>query len=305
MNTRMRSASLYISHPWQGDNLPELFDSPIETITHETANPRAGADAMMHWGFVLSGGGTDEVSFHFANDDTRIVQIVRLGQGTWNASDGYYGKHNRRGIAIENCINLDGDFSLMISHLSWLLASLQQMPELFDWIPEYRTRTDIMDACASFLEVQHNQTAPDQKNCPRIIRSIPDLWNQIMGLANKNRVAFRIRTSDQRMTITARGSDSIIRANTVKDGDYNLDLTRDGTEIVARRLIRYKTKLAILTIWGTIIPLNAIRFPDFRVDGLNGAVTNDNWRTLLAQNIINPAFKIPARYDLALPSWKG
>ena len=305
MNPRMRSAPLYVSHEWHGDNLPELFDSPIETITHETANTSAGADAMMHWIFVLSGGGRDGVSFHFANDDNRIVQIARLGQATWNASDGYYGKHNRRGVAIENCINRDGDFSIMVSHLAWLLAALQQMPELFDWIPQYRTRADIMDATSHFLELQHYNTSPEKKNCPHIIRSIPDLWNQIQGLVNKNRVAFRIVDADQHMTIRARGNDSIIIANTVNDGDYNLDLTPDGTPIVARRLIRYKSKLAILTIWGTIIPLNAIRFPDFHVSGLHVPVTNDNWRTLLSQNIINSAFKVPARYDLALPSWKG
>lgn len=298
MPVKMNSAPLFISQRWKGDNLPELFAPPDESITHETANRKPGADSLMHWRFVIDGGGSDSVSFTLVNDDRRIVQIVPFGQGTWNASDGFFGRHNRRGVSIENCVNIDGDFNRMTGHLAWVLAALQQMPELFDWIESQRSPQN-MDLLSTAIELQHNQTAPDHKNCPTIIRSKPGLWEEIVNLANTKRVAYKIKNGNG-LVIRARNTGTIT-TNTVRKGMDTLTIDKDGLAIHARRLILYRSRLAILTLFGTIIPLNAIHFEPFNVEGLHVPVTETNWRQLITQKVIQPAYRVRERYELEIP----
>ena len=44
-----------------------------------------------------------KVSFHFAVDETEVVQGIDTNRNTWNAGDGTKGKGNRKYIAIEIC----------------------------------------------------------------------------------------------------------------------------------------------------------------------------------------------------------
>ena len=50
----------------------------------------------------------NEVSFHYAIDDTKIIQGVPENRNAWHAGDGGSGKGNRKGIAIEICYSKSG-----------------------------------------------------------------------------------------------------------------------------------------------------------------------------------------------------
>jgi hypothetical protein len=80
-------------------------------VWHETANRKAGTGARNHNQFLIEHRGGDyKVSFHFVVDDREIWQNLPLDEVAWQAGDGYYGEGNRDGVAIELCVNSDGDF---------------------------------------------------------------------------------------------------------------------------------------------------------------------------------------------------
>ena len=65
---------------------------------HNTANK---ASAMAEVSYMI--GNNNQVSYHYAIDDYRIVQGVEENRNTWHASDGGNGKGNRKKISIEIC----------------------------------------------------------------------------------------------------------------------------------------------------------------------------------------------------------
>lgn len=67
-------------------------------VVHNTANK---ASAMAEISYMV--GNNNQVSYHYAIDDYRIVQGVEENRNTWNAGDGTYGKGNRNKISIEIC----------------------------------------------------------------------------------------------------------------------------------------------------------------------------------------------------------
>jgi N-acetylmuramoyl-L-alanine amidase CwlA len=54
-------------------------------------------------------GNDGQTSYHFAVDDIEAVQCAPLDRNTWHASDGYYGRGNRKTISIEICYSYCGD----------------------------------------------------------------------------------------------------------------------------------------------------------------------------------------------------
>ncbi len=78
---------------------------------HNTANTARGADALMHARYLQNVESSDKsyISFHFAVDSKRIVQVIPLNEVTWHAGDGRNGKGNCKTISIEICENADGN----------------------------------------------------------------------------------------------------------------------------------------------------------------------------------------------------
>ena len=76
--------------------------TPTRIVIHNTAGDATAAAeiAYMHRN-------NQKVSFHFAVDDTEIVQGIPLNRNAWHAGDGG-GKGNRQGIAIEICYSKSG-----------------------------------------------------------------------------------------------------------------------------------------------------------------------------------------------------
>jgi hypothetical protein len=73
-------------------------------VQHETGNPRAGADAVMHNRYLHNGAEGQTLSYHFTSDDRVIYQMIPIDEVTWQAADGN-GPGNMSGISCELCIN--------------------------------------------------------------------------------------------------------------------------------------------------------------------------------------------------------
>lgn len=79
------------------------YEMEPEYITvHNTYND---ASAMSEISYMI--GNNNQVSYHYAVDDYRVVQGVSTDRNTWNAGDGQ-GKGNRKSISIEICYSKSG-----------------------------------------------------------------------------------------------------------------------------------------------------------------------------------------------------
>lgn len=76
---------------------------PEGITVHNTAND---ASAMSEISYML--GNNKQVSFHYAVDDTRVVQGIDENRNTWNCGDGANGFGNRKTISIEICYSKSG-----------------------------------------------------------------------------------------------------------------------------------------------------------------------------------------------------
>lgn len=76
--------------------------TPTRVVVHNTAND---ASAMGEVSYMI--GNDNEVSFHYAVDNTRVVQGIPENRNAWHAGDGN-GKGNREGISVEICYSLSG-----------------------------------------------------------------------------------------------------------------------------------------------------------------------------------------------------
>ena len=77
--------------------------TPTGITIHNTAND---ASAMSEISYMLSN--NNQVSYHYAVDDTRAVQGIDLNRNAWHAGDGANGTGNRKTIAIEICYSKSG-----------------------------------------------------------------------------------------------------------------------------------------------------------------------------------------------------
>lgn len=80
------------------------YKMTAEAITvHNTAN-----DASANNEIAYMNRNTNQVSFHFAIDDTEVVQGLPLDRNGWHSGDGANGYGNRKTIGIEICYSKSG-----------------------------------------------------------------------------------------------------------------------------------------------------------------------------------------------------
>lgn len=133
---------------------------------HETANRNRGADDIMHGQYIKSPAAVDRtVLWHFTVDQDSIRQHIPVREVGWHAGDGW-GPGNMESVAIEMCVNEDGDYfatlrltAALVAHLVRTEPSLLPFPECL---------------------VQHNRWSG--KDCPHVLRSIPGGWNSFIGM---------------------------------------------------------------------------------------------------------------------------
>lgn len=135
---------------------------------HETANTGRGANAAAHAN--LQSRMWDWATWHWTVDDREAVQSYTHDFQLWHAGDGT-GNGNMQSIAIEACVNSDGNMTKMRQNLVELAGKIVADEN----IPKSRI-------------VQHNYWSG--KNCPAIIRrdgSWSNLVNRIWAEAERIR----------------------------------------------------------------------------------------------------------------------
>jgi len=137
------------------------IDNPCRYITiHNTGNLKKGADAAAHAAYLQN---TDElVSWHYTVDDKEIYQHLPDDETAYHAGDGS-GDGNRKSIAIEICVNEDGDLFKAVENAARLAARLCRKHNI--------TPENI---------VQHNHWSG--KNCPEQLRmNKPYSWEVFLA----------------------------------------------------------------------------------------------------------------------------
>ena len=126
--------------------------NPRNYITvHQTGNTNRGANADMHARLQYNGN-SRAASWHEQVDDKECVQSFAHTAKCWHGGDGRTGAGSNKSIAIEICVNSDGDYTLAVRNGARRVAQLMKMYN----IPISRV-------------VQHNHWSG--KACPAQIRA--------------------------------------------------------------------------------------------------------------------------------------
>lgn len=142
---------------------PGYAMKPEYLTIHQTGNTNPGADAKMHNRYVHNN--APNPSWHFTVDDKVIYQHLPLTENGWHAGDGTNGPGNRKSIAIEICVNRDGNLAKAEANAAWLAAKL---------IKEVNTLKPF-PACMK----QHYDWSG--KNCPAQIRGRKNGWQDFLA----------------------------------------------------------------------------------------------------------------------------
>jgi N-acetylmuramoyl-L-alanine amidase len=97
--------------------------NPQYITVHETGNTSAGATALAH-AKLQQNGNSRQASWHFTVDDgDTIYQSIPTNEIAFHAGDGK-GLGNYSSIAIEICVNEDGNFEQAKKNAVWLVRYL-------------------------------------------------------------------------------------------------------------------------------------------------------------------------------------
>ena len=99
----------------------------IGVTIHNTDNSGVGAGARAHANLLKNGWKSKQQSWHFAVDENGAYQSIPTDEIAWHAGDGGSGKGNTQTIAIEICMNSDGDLEKATDNAAQLAA--QQLKE--------------------------------------------------------------------------------------------------------------------------------------------------------------------------------
>lgn len=118
---------------------------------HQTGNASRGANAKMHAKLQSRVYGA---SWHYTVDDKEAIQSFEHGVSCWHSSDGR-GNGNLNSIAIEGCINVDGNYVQSVKNMAELAARILKQEN----IP------------ISNMKQHHDWDIKNRKNCPTQIRA--------------------------------------------------------------------------------------------------------------------------------------
>ena len=102
-------------------NRPQTKNSCKYITVHDTGNKNRGADALSHAKYIKSL--KEKTSWHYTVDDSRIYQHIPDGEKSYHTSDR---KANESSIAIELCVNADGDFEKTKKNAASLVNMLME-----------------------------------------------------------------------------------------------------------------------------------------------------------------------------------
>ena len=120
---------------------------------HNTGNTSKGADAFSHARYLRGGGKDTAASWHYCVDENTATRSIPETEVAWHAGDGS-GAGNMRTVAIEICMNADGDLRKATDNAAELAA---------DILARHGIRT-----AQGHLYQHHDWSG---KNCPQMIRA--------------------------------------------------------------------------------------------------------------------------------------
>ena len=88
---------------------------------HDTANTQKGANAKAHAKYIKTI--KDKTSWHYTVDDKSIYQHLPDEEKSYHTSRAIA---NESSIAIEICVNEDGDFEKAVTNAVWLVRELMK-----------------------------------------------------------------------------------------------------------------------------------------------------------------------------------
>ena len=100
-------------------NRPQTPNSCKYITVHDTANKSRGADAAAHAKYIKRI--SDLTSWHYTVDDKVIYQHLPDNEKSYHTSSA---TANESSIAIELCVNTDGDFERTKANAAWLIQML-------------------------------------------------------------------------------------------------------------------------------------------------------------------------------------
>lgn len=178
----------------------------LKICIHETDNTKTGSDADAHARLQYNGN-SRQASWHWTVDDREAVQSFTHDYRCWHAGTT---QGNNEAIAIEICVNADGNYKKAVQNAAELVAKILKDENL--------TINDV---------VQHNYYS--RKNCPRVMRSgsvIP--WSSFIQMvkANLNHSESASSTRNEKgesfmLTETARNEARELIRKACKQGIFN------------------------------------------------------------------------------------
>jgi N-acetylmuramoyl-L-alanine amidase CwlA len=129
---------------------PGIPMTPKYITIHETDNTAPGADALAHAKLQYNGNDR-QASWHLTVDCHSCYQSIPFNEVAWHAGDGN-GPGNMTSIALEICVNADGDYHKAVANAAEVVRQLMAQFHI--------------DAAHV---VQHNHWSG--KNCPSVMRS--------------------------------------------------------------------------------------------------------------------------------------
>lgn len=100
------------------------YNNKRKTVTvHQTGNTSKGADAQAHAN-LQSKGNVRQASWHWQVDDKQAIQSYDHSAQCWHAGDGRTGEGNLNSIAVEICINSDGDYKKAVKNGAELVKKI-------------------------------------------------------------------------------------------------------------------------------------------------------------------------------------
>lgn len=186
--------------------------NPCTFITvHQTGNTTAGANAKAHAN-LQSRGNARGASWHFQVDDKKIYQSFLESLRCWHAGDGT-GAGNFSSIAIEICVNSDGDYVKALKRAAKLVKYLMKK----HGIPLKNV-------------VQHNNWSG--KNCPAQIRAGQSgiTWADFKGLVSGSK-ASKKKAKDTSKSSKKTAKKNKKAAKLKVDGWWGAATTRRGQQL--------------------------------------------------------------------------
>ena len=106
-------------------NRPGTKNTCTSITIHETANTAKGANAKAHAAYIKTI--KDRTSWHYTVDEKEIYQHIPDAEKSYHTSRGIA---NESSIAIEICVNEDGDFVKAVENAVWLVRHLMKKHDI-------------------------------------------------------------------------------------------------------------------------------------------------------------------------------